>query len=91
MERRRAIATAAAITMSVVSGTIALGSGLVATSAQPAPAPSTTSQPTTVPATDTSATVRTAEPREREAEHAPTTAPAPTQTAAPTQGEHHDD
>ena len=39
MDRKRALATAAAITMSVVSGTVALGAGLTGSSAQPATVP----------------------------------------------------
>lgn len=47
MERKRALATAAAITMSVVSGTIALGAGLTGSSAQPASVPAVATQTAT--------------------------------------------
>ena len=47
MERKRALAAAAAITMSVVSGTIALGAGLTSSSAQPASVPAVATQTAT--------------------------------------------
>ena len=47
MDRKRALATAAAITMSVVSGTIALGAGLTSSSAQPASVPAVATQAAT--------------------------------------------
>ena len=50
MERKRALATAAAITMSVVSGTIALGAGLTGSSAQPASVPAVATQTAPQPA-----------------------------------------
>jgi len=59
MERKRALATAAAITMSVVSGTIALGAGLTSSSAQPASVPAVATQTATAGQTSTTPRVVT--------------------------------
>jgi len=62
MERKRALATAAAITMSVVSGTIALGAGLTASSAQPASVPAVATQTATAAQPAATQTATAAQP-----------------------------
>jgi hypothetical protein len=49
MERKRALATAAAITMSVVSGAVALGANLPGSSAQPSSVPPVATQSAVAP------------------------------------------